>query len=1055
MAAPSEMEGDVTVGFMPLAASQAPTPGAAAPSVVLVVELSANLYGSWGTSFGDAIDMPQHQAMLALWLWVWDRAIESDAIVFLETVLDAREATVPVKPHCFRLWVPLTESALMQFVTNAAGAMPMWVEREAQPLHKRARVEPLSRVGTARLQTRAHVLAALRAYHGAAALLDVGTAVSVDGEELPQNHLVSMLDARRRLLRCQRAYCGGGVPAWQREHAAYLGSGSAGERLRLTFPDEVVKRGLVRELRPGFVRKADHMLVRHLPHLAPTAVQTAEAQIAVAHATGCDDVELDTDPTAYTSMQAVVAGGDVCALEALLRDIYPIIERVKQRNQHRIANCGLPAVAAEIVKELDTLYSIQVTGVPDVYTSLRLERGRRLQAMHGTGEATDEVRLARKMFWRRQTPSLTTWGNTMSSIVGGICTAARMLPAQRKLWLLLFLRSHKCTANHVGSNAFIIAVGPPETGKSEACKFWLACMPNSLQRMNDGQSAKAHTAHDPGGDLRVCFQDELQEHVNGDSSNDNAKQTLISNGMLVTKRLQKQEDGTFALEETKKAGRVLKVTCTNSLDHVKDAVKSRATIVAVPAVRHGAGHISAATLASVGTSRANSLRGGFALFCQAIACLQVDFWALEAAGTLTVDDRMVLLYKTIADALLPERGMSARKMVEVRHLATSMMVLDLCCAWHRFGCGRTSGASGAGQVVWFSQNAVVKMEHVLAAVGVSTDSTSVRDELQAVQNTLRGMVRMDAVGYPVMSADQTGYVLATSRRRLQDDVADSNTALGAGLTKTLLRSVQQASTDGRPNVRIDVDDRQEVVLLNRAYAATFMAPVDQKLVAALASQLPQATDAWHGSAYVFRSSVRHLFTDTSDTGIRGTLLRGVTQFEHLLALAVMSDRLNAKGDSQWTLRDSCAVARATAHDVPGSVVWPDGTRRVRKVEQCVLVVDKALLGGCRADNTSPLTVLFQTCLAIAGGYAGKQVVVGLGPGARGTATVGPAVGPVAVEVRNPLHADKSELQLLLGEEDGIDDSVFPRASRVLRLTEASNCERQCFADCVGADHHVA
>ncbi|WP_341247456.1 hypothetical protein [Nereida ignava] len=1035
----AEVDADVATGFMPLAASQAPSQGVLTPSVVLMVELSGNLYGSWGTSFADAINMPQHQAMLSLWLWVWDRAIESDATVFLETVVDAREATDPVKPHCFRLWVPLTESALMQFVTNAAGAMPMWIERDPQQF-KRPRLEP--RAGAARLQTRAHVLSALRAYHGAVALADVGTAVSVDGEALPQNHIVTMLDARRRLQRCQRAYCDGGVPEWQRQHTAYLGSGG-----RLSFPDEVVRRGLVRELRPGFVRRADHMLVRHLPHLAPSAAQTAQAQCAVAHATGCDDVELATDPTAYSSLRAATGADDVCALEALLRDIYPIIERVKQRNRRRIASCGLQAVAAEIVKELDTLYSIQVTGVPDVYTSLRQERARRLQAMRGTGDdVTDDVRLARKMFWRGLNPTLTTWGNTMASIVGGICTAARMLPAQRKLWLLLFLRSHKCTANHVGSNAYIIAVGPPETGKSEACKFWLACMPNALQRMNDGQSAKAHTAHDPEGDMRVCFQDELQEHVNGDNNNDNAKQTLISNGLLVTKRLQKQDDGSFALEETKKAGRALTVTCTNNLCDVKDAVKSRATIVAVPAVRHGAAHTSAATLASIGTSKANALRAGFALFCQAIACFQVDFWALEAAGTLAVDDRMVLLYKTIADKMLPERGLSARKMVEIRHLATSIMVLDLCCAWHRFGQGRGSDGSAAGQVVWFARNAVVKMEHVLAAVGVSTDSTCVRSELQAVQNTLRGMVRMDVVGYPVMSADQTGYVLATSRRRLQDDVADSNTALGQGLTKTLLRSIQQASTDGRPNVRIDVDDRQEVVLLNRAYAATFVSPTDEKLLAALALQVAQATDAWHGDYHVFRSSVRHMFTDTSENGARGTLLRGVTQSELRLALAIMGDRRNEKGEPQWVLRDSCAVARVTAHDVPGSVVWPDGTRRVRKVEQCVLLVDKRLLGGTTDVDTSPLSALYQTCLAVAGGYEGKQVVVGLGPGARGMATIGPAKGRVSVEVCNPLHSDKADLQLLLGEDVGPDDSVFPRSAKTLCLTENSHCERQCFAD---------
>ena len=46
-------------------------------------------------------------------------------------------------------------------------------------------------------------------------------------------------------------------------------------------------------------------------------------------------------------------------------------------------------------------------------------------------------------------------------------------------------------------------------------------------------------------------------------------------------------------------------------------------------------------------------RDGFSLFCRALTAMQGDFWSLEAAGTLTVDDRMLLLYKVISDTLPP------------------------------------------------------------------------------------------------------------------------------------------------------------------------------------------------------------------------------------------------------------------------------------------------------------------------------------------------------------------------------------------------------------------
>ena len=1007
-----------------------------------MVELSANLYGSWGASFSDAIGMPMHQAMLSLWLWVYDRAIETEVPVYLETVVDAREKTTPVKPHSFRLWVPLREGMLAQFVTSVAGALPVWLE----PPTKKARVVPERKIGASMLKTKADVLSALRAYSGGTALADVSTAPTIGGETLPPHHIVEVLSAKRRLTRCQPHYATGGVGECQRVHSNYIKTPDNGRTFSLHFPKHVVEKGLVRELRPGFVRCADDLLFFHLPHLSPTESQTSQAQQAVAHATGCSDVVVETDPTAYAKLALTEPADDVSALEALLGDIYPIIERVKRRNEARVAASGLRAVAEELVHELNTLYSVAVDGVPSVYCTLRQEKIRRKAALAASDAAGPAVVLARRMFWRQEAPALTSWGNLFASVISGICTAARMLPPQRKLWLLLFLRSHKCIANHVGSNAYIICCGPPETGKSEACRFWLACMPNALQRMNDGQSAKAHTAMDPDTDMRVCFQDELQEHVSADALGDNAKQTLISNGLLVTKRLRKQEDGSFALEETKKAGRALTVTCTNNLCDVKDAVKSRATIVAVPAMKTTQTSNSASMLASIGMTKANALRDGFALFCQALTSLQVDFWALEAAGLLSVDDRMVLLYKVVSDKLAPKRALSARKMVEIRHMAASIMVLDLSSRWHRLGVGAAAGHAESEQAIFFAENAVIKMEHVLAAVGVSTASTCIDHELHAVQQTLRELVRMDAMGYAVMSADQTAYVLATTRKRLYDDVANSNTALGPGLTKTLVKTIMQGSTNGRANLRFDVEDRQELVLLNRHYVASFFTSHDNNFVNALMQRRELSVDAWVGDRIVFRSAIRHEVTDTSDTGFRSTASLGMSQPEMRLTLAIMNDRRTADNKPMWDLCDTFAVARKTAHVTPQAVAWPDGSHRLRKTEQCVLVVHKSLFERPEQAATAPLDETFAACLSIAGGYDDKRVVVGIGANHKGAATVAPSKKPIHMQIRNPMYTNMDDVHMLIGDDTVPDDSVFPRAEQYLTFTDSSACETKCFAD---------
>lgn len=1013
-----------------------------------MVELSANLYGSWGSSFKDVIKLAQHRAMLNFWLWIWQRAIEAEQTVMLETVVDEREATDVPKPHCFRLWVPLDSAGLTAFSTQCAGALPLWAE-ERNP--KRPRMAPPPELGSKVLKTRADVLAALRAYGGGLSLADVSTSPSIPGEALPSHHIVVVLDATARLQKCQQAYCSGGVPAWQRHYTSYTTSPDNGRTHRLTFPPEAIAKGLVREINPGFLQHADDALAYHLPHLSPSEVQVEQVIRATAHATGCDDVHSDTDPTLYAQMTLNEDRDDNAdAHDTLLAEVYPIIERVRRRNKSRIAQCGLDAVIGEIVRELDTLYSVKVTGVPTVYTALREERKRRLEVLAGKHEVNNVTKLARRMFWRKTNPNLTAWGSLMASLIGGICTAARMLPPQRKLWLLLFLRSHKCVANHTGSSAYIICCGPPETGKSKACAFWLSCMAIALQRMNDGESAKAHTAMDMDADMRVLFQDELQEHVSGENSGENAKQTLISNGVLKTKRLVKDEDGRFVLQETVSANRAMRVTCTNNINDVKDAIKSRATIVAVPALRTTETTVSASTLASIGRTEANALRDGFSLFCRALTSMQADFWALEAAGTLSVDDRMLLLYKVISDALAPEMTLSARKMVEIRHMACSIMVLDLGSRWYRLGEGARHGMTPAAQAAFYAKNAVIKMEHVVAAVGVSTASTSVDLELTAVQRTLRSLIRMDAMGFATMSADQTGYVLATTRRRLPDDVADANTALGPGLTKALLRSVQQGTTQGRPNIRFDVEDRQELVILDRNYAASFMADEDHAILETLREIVAQASPSWVGNYMVFKSTARHLVTDTSDTGPRKNVpaLAKITQPALRLALAIFETRVVREGKKlvpAWRLHDSLAVARLTEADNVGAVDWADGTRRLKKVEQAVLAVHKSFFDNANDTPGGPRARIFQACLAVAGGYQRKRVVVSLGPNSRGAATVCPRLD-TALVVRNPMYVDTNDVDMLLGEESMPDDAIFPRAKKMLNLSGASECEAMCFEE---------
>lgn len=98
---------------------------------MLLLEVSANLYGTWGTSWKDCLQMDQHLSCLRFFLWILSRAISSNVSYFFETVMDRHGA-----PHSHRMWLPLTPENRDQFVTECAGAMPLWREAKAAKIQK-------------------------------------------------------------------------------------------------------------------------------------------------------------------------------------------------------------------------------------------------------------------------------------------------------------------------------------------------------------------------------------------------------------------------------------------------------------------------------------------------------------------------------------------------------------------------------------------------------------------------------------------------------------------------------------------------------------------------------------------------------------------------------------------------------------------------------------------------------------------------------------------------------------------------------------------------------
>ena len=143
---------------------------------------------------------------LNLFLWLLDRICESEISTYLETVVDAREETIPPKASCFRLWIPLKDKDVAQFTTRCSAALPV-IPHEDERQHKRFRPPPIPEISSRNFSTREHVRKAIQAYNGMLPLCEmvcdplIGTEGHSSTNPVPPNHLLSLFDARNHMIR--------------------------------------------------------------------------------------------------------------------------------------------------------------------------------------------------------------------------------------------------------------------------------------------------------------------------------------------------------------------------------------------------------------------------------------------------------------------------------------------------------------------------------------------------------------------------------------------------------------------------------------------------------------------------------------------------------------------------------------------------------------------------------------------------------------------------------------------------------------------------------------
>ena len=129
------------------------------------------------------------------------------------------------------------------------------------------------------------------------------------------------------------------------------------------------------------------------------------------------------------------------------------------------------------------------------------------------------------------------------------------------------------------------------------------------------------------------------------------------------------------------------------------------------------------------------------------------------------------------------------------------------------------------------------------------------------------------------------------------------------------------------------------------------------------------------------------------------------------------------------------------------VEWADGTMRNKRTETHALRVHKSFFEyGKRDDDAEKQRKVFAACLKIAGGYEGKEVIIGLASDSQNCAKITVDTEQIDVVIKNPMHVPQNDLEDLLGEEEIPSDSIFPSNKHRLELDNNSALEAKCFLE---------
>jgi hypothetical protein len=378
------------------------------------------------------------------------------------------------------------------------------------------------------------------------------------------------------------------------------------------------------------------------------------------------------------------------------------------------------------------------------------------------------------------------------------------------------------------------------------------------------------------------------------------------------------------------------------------------------------------------------------------------------------------------------------------------MVLDLVNRWYAHGVGKQHKFDKVQQAIFYANNSVVLMEHVVIAVAMTATATSIIAEANEVKRVLKSKVKLDDMGNPLLSADGNYFVMDINRKKFYDDVADQTMALGPGLAKSVLRTIHQDTTAGIPNIKYEQNEKGvDSVLINATLILSVASAVEAEIFNTIRKEIKNKKPvlSWDEQYYIFDAGFRETMLRPHEHSRKVPRLAAYHHTEYVTALGYLARR-RCGGLSVWRTPPSEAAAKEVPEATMNSEefrTWPD-REKVRIVMQTPLLIHRDLIDNI-SDTISKSDVVhrrfYEKCMRIAGRKVGDVVITGFSDSEDGDATSFITItnAPVQIAVKNPLFVRDGGFRTLLGPNCRVEiDPVFDRRKRQIIFTHESDID---------------